>query len=452
MPSSITTVKLGIESIPNENNRRLVYKFLGFMETTDTSENYRRGNLIVVVLYAKFLGDKNLSEVNRKDDVIGFLDTKKKDIILDPDKRWIRTWNDYFQRIKYFMRWLHNGAPDAATTDSTIPITDWHTPNFVQIRPKKTNRLSPYSDSEIWERDELLTVVKYEPLRRNKVALTLCWDLNARPHEVVLLKIKNLRLGPRYGEGEIPHESKTGSGPLLLTCSFPYVRDWLNEHPFKNEPNARVICNLLTGGAVKADTLSSIMKKRKRIIRLIETGPITDEHERKKLERITKTKKWNPYCIRHSAITSDSDYLPEFALKKKVRWSMNSRQPSRYIKTRMGNDLKQKILAQNGIIPETEARPDPTVVECARCRLVNCIENKFCSECSYPLTPLAFEEIKAAEDIKVRTLEEKYEQDMKSVKEQIGSIFKVLEQLRDQKDINMVASTLYRSGQLKIHQ
>ena len=173
MPSSIATVKQGIESIPNENNKRLVYKFLGFKETTDTSENYRRGNLIVVVFYAKFLGDKNLSEVHRKDEVIGFLDTKKKDSIVDPDKRWIRTWNDYFQRIKYFMRWLHNGAPDAATTDSTIPITDWQTPNFVQIRPKKTNRISDYSDSEIWERDELLTVVKYESLRRNKVALTL---------------------------------------------------------------------------------------------------------------------------------------------------------------------------------------------------------------------------------------------------------------------------------------
>ena len=396
MPSSIATVKQGIESIPNENNRGLAYKFL---ETTDTSENYRRGNLIVVVFFAKFLDAKNLSEVNRKNDIIEFLDTKKKDTIVDPDKRWIRTWNDYLQRIKYFMRWLHNGAPDTAITDSTIPITEWQTPNFVQIKPKKTNRLSPYSDSEIWERNELLTVVKYEPLRRNKVALTLCWDLNARPHEVVLLKIKNLRLGPRYGEGEIPHESKTGSGPLLLTCSFPYVRDWLNEHPFKNEPNARVICNLLTGGAVKADTLSSIMKQlRKRIIRLIETEQIADEQERKELERITKTKKWNPYCIRHSAITSDSDYLPEFALKKKVRWSMNSRQPSRYIKTRMGNDLKQKILAQNGIFSDADGKPKPSVADCSRCSLVNCIDNKYCSKCAYPLTPGAFDEIKEQEN------------------------------------------------------
>jgi hypothetical protein len=86
---------------------------------------------------------------------------------------------------------------------------------------------------------------------------------------------------------------------------------------------------------------------RKRIIGLIHSGSIADAKERENLERLIKTKKWNPYCIRHSAITADSDYLPEFALRKKARWVMNSKQPSRYIKARMGNDLKQKILAQS---------------------------------------------------------------------------------------------------------
>jgi hypothetical protein len=63
-------------------------------------------------------------------------------------------------------------------------------------------------------------------------------------------------------------------------------------------------------------------------------GEINDKDEREKIEYSLKTKKWNPYCIRHSAITVDSDYLPEYTLKKKVRWSMNSRQGSRYIKRR----------------------------------------------------------------------------------------------------------------------
>ena len=97
---------------------------------------------------------------------------------------------------------------------------------------------------------------------------------------------------------------------------------------------------------------------------------------------------------------------------------MNSKQGTRYIKRRMGNDLKQKILAYNGIIPSEELERKPTILNCPRCNLVNAIENKYCSECSYPLVPSAFEEIKILEEIKINQLEEKYEKDMKHLREQ----------------------------------
>lgn len=246
-----------------------MHSFVDFMKSEDISHKYQKDNLFVILLYARYLGDKELSGVDRKQDIIEFLDTRSKDATIDPDQKWIRTWNDYLQRIKYFMRWLHN--------DPSLPRSDWQTPSFAQIKKKKTNRISPYAESELWERDDLLTVVKYESRRRNKAALTLLWDLNARNHEVTLLKIKHIRLGERYGEAEIPHESKTGGGAALLMCSFPYVRDWLNEHPFRNEPNANVICNLTTGSSVTADTLATVMKQlKKRIIGLIQSGSITN--------------------------------------------------------------------------------------------------------------------------------------------------------------------------------
>jgi integrase/recombinase XerD len=167
-----------------------------------------------------------------------------------------------------------------------------------------------------------------------------------------------------------------------------------------------------------------VMKQlRDRIIRLLESGSITNEEERQKLEFLLKTKKWNPYCIRHSAITSDSDFLPEYALKKKVRWSMNSKQGSRYIKRRMGNDLKKQILIYNGIISEDEIQRKPSVLACPRCNLINPIDNKYCSKCSYPLLPSAFEEIKAEEDMKIRSLQQRYEQDIKSMGEEMNLQF-----------------------------
>src|ERR687897_2965386 len=234
-----------------------------------------------------------------------------------------------------------------------VPFSEWVTPDFVKIKNKKTKRISPYLENELWEKDELLTIIKYESYKRNKAIFALLWDLDARPQELTLLKIKHIRLKDKYGEGEIPHEAKTGSGPILLTLSFPYVRDWLNEHPFKNEPNARLICSLVTGSPIRSDSLWTMMKQlRLRINRLLQNNSITNPEERERIEFLLQTKKFNPYCLRHSAITSDSDYLPEYALKKKVRWSMNSKQGTRYIKNRLGNDLKQKILQYNGIISE----------------------------------------------------------------------------------------------------
>jgi integrase/recombinase XerD len=308
-------------------------------------------------------------------------------------------------RIKLFERWLFNYY--LQRIQNLKENEEWLTPDFCKIKPKHTKRLSPYLESELWDRDELLALLNYEQYARNKAILSLMWDLDARPHEITLLKNKNIRLKEKYGEGEIPYEAKTGSGPILLTMSFPFVRDWLNQHPFKNEPDARLVCNLRNGAPIKPKAIWNIMNQlRNRIIRMLDTEEITDETERQKLEFFLKTKKFNPYCIRHSSITSDSDYLPDYALKKKVRWSMNSKQGSRYIKSRMGNDLKQKILAHNGIVSPDELQKSPSVLTCPRCDFINAIDNKYCSKCSYPFTPSAYGEIKEAEEKRIKMVED----------------------------------------------
>jgi hypothetical protein len=102
---------------------------------------------------------------------------------------------------------------------------------------------------------------------------------------------------------------------------------------------------------------------------------------------------------------------------------MNSKQGSRYIKRRMGNDLKEKILVYNGIITGDEIHKKPSILTCPRCSLINAIENKYCSKCSYPLAQLAFDEIKEAENAKVQAMTEKYEQEIKSIREEMENKF-----------------------------
>ncbi len=446
MPSSCsvklsTIVNNKISLVPNKENSAIIYDFYNYMQEKGSSENHQVNNLKVVIDFAKFLGpDITFYNISKREQITTFLNTKIKSYDIDPDKRWITTWNHFLNRIKLFMRWLYNHHKNRLINNDDYNNDDWVTPDFCKIKPKKTKRISPYLESEIWEHDELLDIIKYEPHKRNKAILALMWDLDARPHEITLLKIKHIRLKEKYGEGEIPYEAKTGTGPILLTTSFFYVRDWLNEHPYSNEPNARLVCNLYNGGALTPKAILKIMEQlKKRIKRLLEKGELNDKKEYEKLEGLLKTKRWNPYCIRHSAITSDSDYLPEYALKKKVRWSMNSKQGTRYIKRRMGNELKEKILSYNGIVIETDTKNQKTVIDCTRCHLVNAIENKYCSKCSYPLKPEAYEEIKSEEDKRMKILEEK----QKQKDEQINQL------IAKQEKFEKMIQSLIDIGQLK---
>ena len=255
MPQKLETVLKHLEEIDNDVNRQLIKDYHKYLVSRDTSTIYQKDNVKLIYMFAKFIGDsKTLNEIKNQEIIVAFLDTRRKSKEEDPEQKWTTTWNDYLWRLKMFYRWLYN-LKIKGDDHQKYNTSSWITPEFVNINKKKTKRLSPYNESEIWDREELLSIVKYEPYKRNKAILTLLWDFNARPHEITLMRIKNLRLREKYGEGEVPYEAKTGTGPILLTFSFPYVRDWLNEHPFRNELNARLVCNLTTGGPVKPNAI-----------------------------------------------------------------------------------------------------------------------------------------------------------------------------------------------------
>ena len=45
-----------------------------------------------------------------------------------------------------------------------MPISNSEAPTFAKIKEKNTKGLSQYCEAEIWERDELLSILKFEPL------------------------------------------------------------------------------------------------------------------------------------------------------------------------------------------------------------------------------------------------------------------------------------------------
>jgi integrase/recombinase XerD len=162
MPVKLSTTVRKIEHIPNVTNRELLFDFHKYLASNGVSESHQNNNLKALTAFAHFLGS-NISFLDIKDNELirSFLDSKLKSRENDPDKKSIVTWNDYLGRIKYFMRWLYNFKTKGIKEGELLndPVY-WETPYFLQIRKKKTKRLSPYSETEIWDREEVLCIVK----------------------------------------------------------------------------------------------------------------------------------------------------------------------------------------------------------------------------------------------------------------------------------------------------
>lgn len=136
MPTKLTTTISKIASIPNSVNSELVNDFYEYMKSNSASERHQNNNLKVMIAYAKFLGtDVSFYNIRRKEQIIAFLDTKVKNIEVDPDKKWITTWNHNLHRIKYFFRWLHNYGDKKV--EERVEQSEWATPSFARIKEKR---------------------------------------------------------------------------------------------------------------------------------------------------------------------------------------------------------------------------------------------------------------------------------------------------------------------------
>jgi integrase/recombinase XerD len=175
MPTTLsTTVRHIYDRVPNSVNSQLIADFHQYMKDNATSERHQNNNLKAIIAFAEFLASETtFYQISAKDQVTKFLDTKIKANSEDPEKRWITTWNDYLVRIKHFFRWLHNcRIKFDQSPDHSSSSIEWQTPEFVNIKKKRTKRLSPYGEHQIWDIEELKTVIKYEPHKRNKAILS----------------------------------------------------------------------------------------------------------------------------------------------------------------------------------------------------------------------------------------------------------------------------------------
>ena len=170
------------------------------MRSKDLKSDHHINNLLTLLISLdKFLckdgPDIPFISINSREQILTFLDHQysqkeakwvKREH--DAEGRYITSFNQNKRLLSVFFRWLFNSYCN------NKPEEEWETPPFLKIKTKKPLRESPYDINDIWELDDVLTIVAYEPELRNQAIITLLWDLDARPHEITALRIKDILL------------------------------------------------------------------------------------------------------------------------------------------------------------------------------------------------------------------------------------------------------------------
>jgi integrase/recombinase XerD len=248
----------------------------------------------------------------------------------------------------------------------------------------------------LWTQQDDLLFLKYCPSARDRCYHAISRDTSCRPHEILKLKIRDIafKTTGSYQYAETIVNGKTGSRPIPLIDSIPYLKDYLDhEHPQPTNPNSPLICGngKSLGRHISAQRIYNIYDEYKKQIfpKLLESPNILPEDKQKIRDLLRKP--WNPYIRRHSAITEKSQVLKEHVLRQHCGWTPGSQMHLKYLHY-FGNESNESLLEAYGIVASGQQIDRLRPKQCPNCSESNKPDSKFCAKCRMVLSYDAYEE------------------------------------------------------------
>jgi integrase/recombinase XerD len=199
---------------------------------------------------------------------------------------------------------------------------------------------------------------------RDKAMFSVHADAGTRVGELLAMQIKDFSLD-QHG-GMIKVDGKTGVRPIRIVKSVPYLTRWLNDHPFKDNPESPLWIYIHAqdtfGNPINYAGFNTILQKRVRQARI--------------------TKRISSHLFRHKEITDLAGKLTESESRMRHGWERTSLMPSKYTHLNQ-DDLDDKMLQVMGV-KKQEIEKEP-IRECAFCKIQYPQEIRFCDNCSRPL-------------------------------------------------------------------
>ncbi|TVP41782.1 tyrosine-type recombinase/integrase [Candidatus Nitrosocosmicus arcticus] len=394
----------------------------------------KEGKIKVLIWLSNYFNNKKRFQNMTKEDILAYLDSIRKP--QGQGNGWINSYNGRQMIFLKFFKWLYNPHEP----DSTKRIT----PSCMSgIKRLSKREKTSYRPSDIWDERDMSVFLKYCPNKRDRCYYAMAFDMSARPHEILSLRIRDIKVcltdnNKQYVEVRIP-DGKTGSRIAVLIDSIPYLKEWLLEHPHSSNSDAYIFI-LKNGARLTYEGLASRRTYYEKIYYpslLSIKSRVQVEEPDKAIIRNLITKKWNLYVLRHSALTKKSQFLTEANLRSHAGWTASSKMPQIYI--HLSGESNNAILEKHGLISK-EVREKENILngkECPNCQEINKHFSKFCMKCRMVLTYDSYRETRDDEKNKIKKLEDDAKQKDEILSTLLEKVSLLEKEIREERQIRL---------------
>jgi site-specific recombinase XerD len=406
--------------IKNNNHLEIALQYKTLREKVDkVNINTIDADLIAILHLSIFLGKKEFKQATRTD-IMNFSDYLK-----NVKKNSESTTSLYLMKIKRFYKFVYE--PDLYANGKTDQ-KDIKYPDAVRWITYDDNSKELPLDN-IPTKKEITKLFNACKDVRDQVIITSLLDGGLRKSELISLRIRNVKFDNDLKKYYfiLPKKTrglKTGQRFIqlfLIGSSTAYIKDYLNHHEFKNNPDAPFIYS--------QDTSVKFYHPEGKIL--------TDMGINEIIDRIVKNSgiktHITPHTLRHiSATWCCIKGFNEAMLRERFGWSRTSKMPSRYVHL-ANTDMKNKIMEILGIKKEDLNQQDELQsIVCWNCQEENPFSYNYCFKCGVDLNKQ--DEIPKAVDIglgvqKTMSTDKIYQMMYKEMKE----LQKKIENLEKQK-------------------
>jgi site-specific recombinase XerD len=324
-----------------EANRQAVLRYIQFKQSQGLS--YSRLDKILALLQS-FLkwADFEIPAIRQED-------MERFAIVINSSN--LKDWTKVGQIkvMKTFLYWLRE--------EYGIAIR----PEKLKAAPPKNSIMPEYLITE----EEFKDMMSVIDDAQTKLLLGLLYESGARISEILGLRLQSVSFNT-YG-ARLALKGKTGQRMVPIVWFSSLLRQFMEIHPRKNEPEALLWYSEVKGGIrpLNYDVV------RMRITRLCRRAGIK--------------KRIHPHLFRHTRMTELAKQgIGEQTLKAYAGWAGDSKMASIYVHL-ANKDVEENLLSKAYGIKINESNPKEKLRICVRCAEPNPFFARLCQRCKMPL-------------------------------------------------------------------